>query len=46
MQPPLATAKADFDTSKADYSQLASSRRPWRHAELASRPVQRAARDI
>ena len=35
-----------FDTSKADYSQLASSRRLWRHAELASRPVQRAALDI
>ena len=32
------------DTSKADWSLIASARSPWRHAELATGPVQGAQR--
>jgi hypothetical protein len=31
------------DTSKTDWSQMASARNPWRHAEPASGPAQGAA---
>jgi hypothetical protein len=34
------------DTSKADWSQMASARNPWRHAEPATGPIRGAAFDI
>ena len=38
--------KMCYDTSKADWSQMASARNPWRHAEPATGPIRGAAFDI